>query len=161
MVPSGTTMEIGSLEGIPLYNADLEQQGIPGIVDEFKTRIAASDGVLLVTPEYNNSIPGVFKNAIDWASRPPADIARVFRNRPVGVIGATPGAGGTILAQAAWLPVLRVLGMSPWFGARVIVSRAGQVFDAEGRLVDETIRGQLQTYVNGFAEFVNERQRVR
>ena len=74
--------------------------GIPAIVSDLKDRIAASDGVLLVTPEYNSSIPGVFKNAIDWLTRPASDIARVFNHRPVGVIGATPGRGGTILAQA-------------------------------------------------------------
>ena len=72
--------------------------GIPAVVSDLKDRIAVCDGLLLVTPEYNNSIPGVFKNAIDWLTRPASDIARVFNNRPVGLIGATPGRGGTILA---------------------------------------------------------------
>ncbi len=69
---------------------------------------------LLVTPEYNNSIPGVLKNAIDWLSRPPDDTT-VFESRPVGLLGATPGRMGTILSQTAWLPVFRTLGMRPWF----------------------------------------------
>ena len=90
MAPAGTTIEIGSIEGIPLYNQDVEDQGIPPVVQALKERVIATDGLLLVTPEYNGSIPGVFKNAIDWLSRPAADIPKVFRERPVGVIGATP-----------------------------------------------------------------------
>src|SRR3546814_4939214 len=77
------------LSGVPLYNADVEEEeGIPQSVADLKEAIAKADGLLLATPEYNNSIPGVFKNAIDWASRPPADIPRVFAAKPVAVIGA-------------------------------------------------------------------------
>ncbi len=114
-----------------------------------------------MTPEYNNSIPGVFKNAIDWMSRPASDIARVFRGCPVGLIGATPGLGGTALAQAAWLPVLRTLGTLPYFGGRVLVPRAGQVFDADGELVDAAVREQLTKYMEGLASFVSEHARRR
>jgi len=88
------------------------------LLRETQAAIAAADGLLLVTPEYNNSIPGVFKNAIDWLSRPPADISRVFGGKPVAIIGASPGGFGTILSQEAWLPVLRTLGTKPWFGGR-------------------------------------------
>ena len=119
-------------------------------VQQIKDRVAAGDGLLLVTPEYNNSIPGVFKNVIDWMSRPAADIGRVFGDRPVAVMGATPGMGGTTLAQAAWLPVLRTLQMRPWFGGRLLVSGARQAFDAQGNLIDEKVRGQLKTFVGGF-----------
>ena len=161
MTPAGTTIEIASIDAIPLYNGDVEtDQGIPAPVQQLKDRIAAADGLLLVTPEYNNSIPGVMKNAIDWLSRPQSDIARVFRHRPVGLIGATPGPGATIASQLAWLAVLRVLGTTPWFGARVTVARARDVFDAAGRLVDETIRAQLQAFVTGFATFVDEHRRA-
>ena len=159
MAPAGTTIEIGSIEGIPLYNGDLEAEGIPEPVQRLKERVVAADGLLLVSPEYNNSMPGVMKNAIDWLSRPPADIPKVFRGRPVGVIGATPGMGGTALAQIAWLAVLRTLGTAPWFGGRVTVARAKDMFDADGRIADDTTRGQLQNYVNGFAQFVEERKR--
>src|SRR5690349_14078305 len=112
--PDGTTIEIESIDGIPLYDGDLEaEQGVPAAVQRLKQRIAGAGGLLIVTPEYNNSIPGVLKNAIDWLSRPPADIPRVFRGRPVAIMGATPGPGGTALSQAAWLPVIRTLGMRP------------------------------------------------
>ncbi len=156
LAPEGATIEIASLHGIPLYDGDLEaESGIPEAVSALKDRIAAADGLLLVTPEYNNSLPGVFKNAVDWLSRPGADIARVFGNRPVALMGATPGAGGTLLSQAAWLPVLRALGTRPWFGGRMQVSGAGKVFDAEGALTDEKVRGQLQGFLTGFVEFIH------
>jgi len=96
----------------------------------------------------------VLKNAIDWLSRPPADIPRVFGNRPVAVMGATPGRGGTVLAQTAWLPVLRTLGTRPWFGPRLQVGGANRVFDEAGQLVDDHVRSQLRTFMAGFAEFI-------
>jgi chromate reductase len=157
--PEGSTVEIASIRGIPLYDADMEAEGIPGSVEELKTRITAADALLLVTPEYNNSIPGVMKNAIDWLSRPPADVARVFGGRPIALMGATPGLGGTSLAQAAWLPVLRTLGTAPWFGGRLAVPSASKVFDADGKLIDETIRGRLLSFMKGFVAFVDERKR--
>lgn len=160
MAPSGTVIEIASIRAVPLYDGDAEAaDGIPTSVQELKHAIAAADGLLLVTPEYNNSIPGVFKNAIDWLSRPPADIPRVFGRRPVAVIGATPGPGGTALAQAAWLPVLRTLGTAPWFGGRVLISNAANVFDDQGQLRDPTVRSRLEGFVNGFSAFVAERRR--
>jgi chromate reductase, NAD(P)H dehydrogenase (quinone) len=156
LAPPGTTIEIGSIRAIPLYDGDDEvATGIPPAVVVLKDLIAKADGLLLVTPEYNNAIPGVFKNAIDWVSRPPADIARVFGGKPVAVIGATPGAGGTMLAQSAWLPVLRTLGTSPWFGAKLYVSNAPKVFDEGGQLTDEKTRSQLQAFLKGFAAFAS------
>jgi NAD(P)H-dependent FMN reductase len=116
--------------------------------------MAGADGIVLATPEYNNGIPGVFKNAIDWASRPPSDSARVFANRPVAVIGASPGGFGTILAQDAWLPVLRTLGADFWSGGRLMVSGAGKAFDADGNLVDEAVRERLAGYLAGFVQSV-------
>jgi len=108
------------LHGIPLYDGDLEAaEGLPQAVRDLKARVIACDGLLLATPEYNNGVPGVLKNAIDWLSRPVSDIPQVFGNRPVApvaVSGASPGGFGTILTQDAWLSVLRTLRMCPWFG---------------------------------------------
>ena len=159
VMPAGATLEIAPIDAIPLYNGDEEEQGIPAPVAALKHAIAAADGLLLVTPEYNNSIPGVFKNAIDWASRPPADIPRVFRGKPVAVLGASPGGFGTVLAQNGWLSVLRTLGMQPWFEGRMLVSHASRVFDEHGNLTDETIRGQLEAFMAGFTAFVEGAKR--
>ena len=155
LAPTGTKVEIASIAGIPLYDGDLENEwGIPAPVATLKDKIAAADGLLLVTPEYNNSMPGVLKNAIDWLSRPADDIERVFGNKPVAIMGATPGRGGTRLAQNAWLPVLRTLGTRAWFGEQLYVAGAGRAFDAEGRLVDETVKKLLSAFMAGFAAFV-------
>jgi chromate reductase len=152
--PPGTSIEAESIREIPLYDGDVEaEHGVPSPVQRVKDRIAGADGLLIVTPEYNNSIPGVLKNAIDWFSRPAADIPRVFRGRPVAIMGATPGQGGTTLSQAAWLPVIRTLGMRPWFDGRVLISGAGKVFDSEGRVADEATRERIRTFVEGFAAF--------
>jgi len=155
LAPADVKLEIASLRDVPLYDGDVElEHGIPAPVQALKDRVAAAGGVLLVTPEYNNSIPGVFKNAIDWMSRPPADIARVFRDRPVALMGATPGPGGTMLAHAAWLMVLRTLGMRTWNGPRLMISRADTVFDDKGRLKDEALRKQVQSFMAGFGRFM-------
>jgi NAD(P)H-dependent FMN reductase len=154
LVPANVELDVASIKGIPLYDGDVEDQfGIPASVESLKNRIAQSNGLLLVTPEYNNSIPGVFKNAIDWLSRPPADAKRIFANRPVAVIGASPGGFGTILSQSAWLPVLRTLGTRPWFGGRLQVSHADKIFSDNGELMDEKIRAQLGEFLRGFSEF--------
>lgn len=155
LMPEGATLEIATIQGIPLYHGDDEaEQGLPPAVNALKEAMAGADGVLLVTPEYNNGIPGVFKNAIDWASRPPADIARVFGGRPFAVIGASPGHFGTILAQDSWLPVLRTLGTKPWFGGRFMASRASGLFDDDGQLSDDAIRSRLTHFLAGFVGFV-------
>lgn len=154
LTPEGTTLQAGSIAGIPLYNGDDERdQGIPAAVQALKRQLAEADGLLLFTPEYNNSLPGVFKNAIDWLTRPASDIEHLFGGKPVAVLGASPGGFGTVLAQDAWLPVLRTLGTKPWFAGRMLVSRAQSVFDAEGNLTDETTRQRLAQFVAGFATF--------
>ena len=143
-----------SITGIPLYNADIEEsEGIPEVVSKLKDRIAEADGLLLVTPEYNNAIPGVFKNAIDWLSRPTKDIPRVFHNKPVALTGASVGSFGTTLAQTAWLPILRTLRVQPWFEGRLLVTRAASLVDDEGVLTDEDTLKKLREFVAGFIAY--------
>jgi chromate reductase len=154
LMPEGVELEIGSIAGIPLYDGDLEaSQGIPPSVQSLKKRIEQTDGLLLVTPEYNNSIPGVFKNAIDWLSRPPADIPRVFGGKPVALMGASPGGFGTILSQNAWLPVLRTLGAELWSEGRLLVSRAHTILAEDGTVSDPKTAEQLRSFLQGFATF--------
>jgi NAD(P)H-dependent FMN reductase len=154
LLPEGAALDVRTLHGIPLYDADLEaKEGIPAAVTALKDAIAAADGVVLATPEYNNGIPGVFKNGIDWLSRPPADVKRVFAGRRIALIGASPGGFGTILSQSAWLPVLRTLGTRPWFGGRLMVSRAGSVFDDGGAIKDAAVQEQLRQFMQGFVDF--------
>lgn len=161
LAPDGVTITTGTIRGIPLYDGDVEAaDGIPPPVAALKDDIATADGLLLVTPEYNNSIPGVFKNAIDWLTRPAGDIPRVFGAKPVGLIGASPGGFGTILSQNAWLPVLRTLGTEPYFGGRMMVSRAHKAFTEGGdALADPTMEEMLKGYLEGFAQFVRDKAR--
>lgn len=160
MAPPGTAIEPASIREIPLYDGDVEEaQGVPPAVQRLKDQIAAADGLLIVTPEYNNSIPGVLKNAIDWLSRPAADIPRVFRGRPVAIMGATLGPGGTALSQATWLPVVRFLGMRPWFEGGVLISDAVRAFERDGRVADAATRQRIRTFVEGFAAFAGVQQR--
>lgn len=155
LAPAGTRVAIETIAGIPLYDGDLEKEhGVPERAQALKDRIAAARGLVIVTPEYNNSIPGVLKNAIDWLTRPPADIPRVWGDKPVAIMGATPGGAGTRLSQTAWLPVLRTLGTRAYFGKQLYVGGAGSVFDAEGKLVDEKIEKHLRGFMEGFAAFV-------
>lgn len=156
LVPDGSGLDARTLHGIPLYDGDLEAKGIPDVVTALKDVIAAADGLVLATPEYNNGIPGVFKNAIDWLSRPTADIARVFRGKPVALMGATPGGFGTVLSQSAWLPVLRTLGAN-LYPAKMMVSHARDVLADDGAIVDEKIRERLQAFMAGFVEFTTKR----
>jgi len=154
-MPNGSSLTVGTIRGIPLYDGDEEEaSGIPPAVDALKDVIVAADGLLIVTPEYNNSIPGVAKNAIDWLSRPPKDIARVFGNRPVAIMGASPGGFGTILSQNAWLPVLSTLGAVHWTGGRLLMSRAHTLIDANGNLTDEAMKAQVTKFMAGFVDFV-------
>ena len=157
-VPEGAQIRIESIAAIPLYNGDEEaEHGVPPVVAQLKDAIAAGDGLLLVTPEYNNSIPGVAKNAIDWLTRPANDVPRVFRDKPVAIAGASPGGFGTVLSQNAWLPVFRTLGADLWSG-RLLVSRAGSVFDANGTVTDAAIQENVRKFVAGFIAFVASRK---
>jgi len=159
LLPSDCELRIESIAAIPLYDGDVEAAGgIPAAVAYLKDIIAASDGLLLVSPEYNNSIPGVAKNAIDWLSRPASDIQRVFGGKPVAIAGASPGGFGTVLAQSAWLPVFRTLGADLWPG-RLLISKAASVIGANGEIVDATVRDNLASFIAEFVAYVRERRR--
>lgn len=150
VAPEGVTIEIGSIRDVPLYDGDLERHaGIPAPVQRLQAQLKAADGLLLVTPEYNNGIPGVFKNTIDWMSRGTG--TQLFAGKPVALTGASPGAFGTLLSQNAWLTVLRFLKTRQWLEGRMIVPHAGTHFDAEGNLTDDQIRAALREFVAGFA----------
>ncbi len=134
LVPEDTKLEIFDLEGIPLFNQDLEKS-MPEKVKEFKTKIKSADAVLIVTPEYNYSIPGVLKNAIDWASRPPGDNS--FEGKPVAVMSASTGMLGGARAQYQLRQVFVTLNMYPLNKPEVFVIFANQKFDEKGNLTDE------------------------
>jgi NAD(P)H-dependent FMN reductase len=155
LVPPGFTLVIEGLDGIPLYDGDLEATaGIPPAVAALKEKIAAAPALLIASPEYNNSIPGPLKNAIDWLSRPAKDVPRVFGGKATGVIGASPGRYGALSAQNAWLTVLRALGVVPYFGGRVTVAAAHTVFAEDGTFADVATRDRVKSYLDGFTAFI-------
>jgi len=159
LMPPGSVLEIQSIAGIPLYDGDQEStSGVPAPVARLKDLIADAHGLLFVSPEYNNSIPGVAKNAIDWLSRPSSDVPRVFRGRPVAIAGASPGGFGTVLAQNAWLPVFRTLGADLWPGGRLLVSHAASVVGTDGEIADAATRQAIEKFVGGFVIYVRSRQ---
>ncbi|MDM7913693.1 MAG: NAD(P)H-dependent oxidoreductase [Candidatus Eisenbacteria bacterium] len=143
LLPDGMTLEIFDRIGeIPLYNGDVEAQGeVPEPVLAFKERITAADALLIATPEYNHSVPGVLKNAIDWASRP----ARTspLDGKPLAILGATTGMAGTARAQIALRQVCVFTNMHPLNKPEVLIARAAEKFDAEGRLHDEPTRERI------------------
>lgn len=154
MMPAGSRLEVMSIAAFPLYNGDDEAaHGIPAEVAALKDAIAAADGLLIATPEYNNSIPGVAKNAIDWCTRPPKDVPRVFGGKPVAIAGASPGGFGTVLSQNAWLPVFRTIGADLYPG-KLLVSRAGSVFNGNGDITDAAVKENVAKFMTGFLAYV-------
>lgn len=157
LAPEGVSIELRTLHGIPLYDGDVEAEGMPPAVTALREAIRAADALLIGTPEYNNSIPGVLKNGLDWLSRPSGEGGKLFGGKPTALVGATPGGFGTVQSQDALLSVLRAFGNDFWMGGRLMVSKAGTVFDADGQLIDGKVRAQLQQFVQGFVDFVAKR----
>jgi len=143
VAPAGVTLEDFTLEGIPPYNQD-EEANLPPRVAELKSKIRAADAILIVTPEYNYSIPGVLKNAIDWSSRRGPEKVNVWEGKPVGMMGASGGAQGTSRAQYHLRQVFVYLDAQPLNRPEVMVADAAQKFDADGKLTDEKTRGAIQ-----------------
>jgi chromate reductase len=137
LVPEGATLEIIELDGIPAFNQDAEQNP-PAKVIELKKRIREADAVLIVTPEYNYSIPGVLKNAIDWASRPYGQSA--WSGKPAAIMGASVGASGTARAQYHLRQMFVFLNMFPINQPEVMIGNAAERFDPQGNLTDETTK---------------------
>ncbi len=140
-VPEDAFLEVFDLEGIPPFNQDSELQP-PDKVKDFKARIRAADAILIATPEYNYSIPGVLKNAIDWASRPYGDNA--FDGKPVAIMGASVGTLGTARAQYDLRRSFVFLNMFPLNQPEVMVSSAQDKVDGNGRVTDENTRKKIE-----------------
>lgn len=134
-LPEGMTLDIFDLSPIPLFNEDVEKEGFPAPVVAFKERIAAADALLIATPEYNYSIPGVLKNALDWASRPPGQSPLI--DKPLAIMGASPGYFGTARSQYHLRQVCVILNMHPLNSPEVFISAAGSKFNEAGKLTDE------------------------
>jgi chromate reductase len=137
LVPKDAKLEIFGLEGIPPFNQDSENR-MPQKVKEFKAKIRAADAILIATPEYNYSMPGVLKNAIDWASRPFGDNS--FEDKPVAIMGASPGRIGTARAQYHLRQVCVSLNMHPINWPEVFVASAHEKIDEKGKLKDKETR---------------------
>jgi chromate reductase len=154
LLPEGVTMEIADISDIIIYNADLDLPEVkerPAPVIRFRDMLAKADGLVIVSPEYNYSIPGGLKNAIDWASRGEDS---PLLNKPVALMGATPGMWGTVRMQTAFNPVFQFLNMKPVFKPEVLIAQAKNKFDAEGKLTDEKSRELVSRKLLALKEFI-------
>jgi chromate reductase len=141
LVPPGARLDIFDIAGIPPYNQD-EELNPPARVAEFKAKIRAADGIVIATPEYNYSIPGVLKNAIDWASRPYGDSA--WNGKTVALMGASVGLFGSMRAQYHLRQCFIFLNMHALNRPEVAIGNAAQRFDAQGNLTDDTAKQLIQ-----------------
>ena len=141
LAPDGAIIEIFELDGIPGFNQDQEQNP-PEKVAEFKRKIREADAILFVTPEYNYSVPGVLKNAIDWASRPYGDSA--WNGKPAAIMGASVGGIATARAQYHLRQMMVFLNMFPVNQPEVMIGNAAEKFDEQGNLTDDTTKGFIR-----------------
>lgn len=148
LAPDGMRIRLRTLEDIPVYNEDVRTEGYPPSVKALRDEIAAAHGLLVATPEYNYSVPGVLKNAIDWASRPPD---QPFAGKPVAIMGASPGRFGTARAQYHLRQSLVALDGHVMNRPEVMVSGANAIIDENGRLVDEATRAHMAKMLEAFA----------
>lgn len=149
VAPNWMEIDIFDLDRVPLYSEDVEAEGDPEAVGELKRRIQAADAVLVATPQYNGTIPGVLKNALDWASRPPKQSA--LRGKPSAVISSTPGGHGAVKAQVATRQVLEHIGAHVLPGDHLAVGCVHEQFDEDGVLRDELTREQLRELIHRLA----------
>jgi len=146
LAPDGVTVDVFDLSPVPLYNEDVYQQGFPPAVREFRDRIGAADALLIATPEYKYSVPGVLKNAIDWASRPPD---QPFDGKPIAILGASPAFTGSARAQYHLRQVFVYLNGLILNRPEVFITTAHTKFDAEGRLTDDKTREHIRGLLDG------------
>lgn len=152
LFPADMEMEIVEMPDIRMYNYDIqESEGIPPSVAEIGEKIIQSDAVLIVTPEYNYSIPGGLKNFIDWLSRLES---KPFTGKPIGIMGATPGLGGTIRAQVTLRTVALFIEANIMTKPEIYITRAMEKFDNEGNLTDEITKKVLEKYIERFKEWI-------
>jgi chromate reductase len=145
LAPSGIAVEVFDLADLPLYNQDVEDAGEPAAVVAFKQAIARVDALLVATPEYNHGVPGVLKNAIDWASRP--RVTSPLRDKAVAVMGASPGRGSTARAQAQLRDAFVFTGACVMPLPELLVGGAGEHFDQGGNLTDPALRASVVALV--------------
>jgi chromate reductase len=158
LLPKGFELQLyEELKAIPPYDEDDDREPAPAAAADFRAAIAGADGLLFATPEYNSSVPGQLKNAIDWASRPLA--TNPIRNKPVAVVGASTGAFGAVWAQAELRKVLAATGARVVDG-EVALGHAPTRFDEDGRLVDDQIREELQEVMSTLASEVEQRAQL-
>ncbi len=150
LVPDGASIEVFELDGIPGFNQD-EEQNPPAKVAEFKRKIREADAILFVTPEYNYSVPGVLKNAIDWASRPYGESA--WNGKPAAIMGASIGNIGTARAQYHLRQTMVFLNMFPLNQPEVMIGNAADRFDAQGNLTDDTTRDYIRRLLQNLVEW--------
>ena len=144
LVPQDAALEIFDLDGIPPFNQDMETVP-PETVKEFKSKIKSADAILIATPEYNYSVPGVLKNALDWASRPPKDNA--FDGKPVALMGASTGMLGTARAQYHLRQTFVILNAYPLNRPEVMVPFAPEKIDAGGRVTDQKTKDKIRELI--------------
>ena len=152
LAPPSLTIDIVDLIEVPLYNGDVEAQGDPPTVTKLKRAVSAADGVLFVTPEYNHGVPAVMKNALDWASRPPASAA--LSEKPVGIIGASPGITGTARGQSQLRQAFEFTNSYCMPQPELLVFKANEKFDAAGNLTDDATAKYLDRYLVAFEQWV-------
>ena len=152
VTPERMAIEPFDIAPIPVYNDDVRQQGFPPPVEEFRTRIRQADALLIVTPEYNYSIPGVLKNAIDWASRPPD---QPFNGKPIAIMGASPGMLGTARAQYHLRQCFVFLNGLVLNRPEVMIANAPSRFDPEGRLTDEPTLKIIRTLLESLRDWTH------
>ena len=150
LVPAGVTIETADIGALPLYNDDVRAAGYPPVVQSFREKIAAADALLFATPEYNYSISGVLKNAIDWGSRPPS---QPFDGKPIAIMGASGGILGTARAQYHLRQMCVFLNMLPVNKPEVMIGHAQTRFDADGKLTDEATRGLIKQLLESLRDW--------